>query len=85
MSITWKFVMFVFVLLIIYLTNNAETNAAIREKADLEREVQEIKYEYITTESELMNMSKQSEVLNRIERENLGLKDLTEPPRMVDR
>ena len=59
--------------------------ARVRRISDLTKEIKELRYEHITTQSELMNMSKQSEVLRRTEAENLGLHELTEPPRIVER
>ena len=55
----------------------------IRTIDDLTSEIKELRYEQITTSAELMNMSKQSEVLRRTQAEGLGLKELTEPPRII--
>jgi len=49
----------------------------------LSREVKELRYEAITTSSDLMSMSKQSEVLDKIRARGVELNELTEPPRVL--
>ncbi len=46
----------------------------------LEKELKELRFESITTASDLMYMSKQSEVVKRVEKEGLDLIESTEPP-----
>lgn len=75
---------FIAFLIFIYITNNLDTERKLRAINDLQSEIKELRYEHITTQSQLMNMSKQSEVLRRVEDEGLGLKELTEPPRIVE-
>ncbi len=82
---SWKYALFIALLSFIYITNRLEMEARVRRISDLTKEIKELRYEHITTQSELMNMSKQSEVLRRTEAENLGLHELTEPPRIVER
>ena len=79
------FLIFVGVLIFIYITNRLDTERQLRRIDDLNAEIKEMRYEHITTQSQLMNMSKQSEVLRRVELEGLELKELTEPPRIIDR
>ena len=82
---SWKFVIFIVFIFFVYITNHIEMESRMRRISDLTRAIKELKYEHITTQSELMNMSRQSEVLRRAEAENLGLHELTEPPRIVER
>ena len=84
-NISRKFILFVVALVFIYITNNLDIERKIRTIYDLKAEIKELHYEHITTQSELMNMSKQSEVLRRTEAAQLGLKELTDPPRVVSR
>ena len=46
----------------------------------LTAELQDLKYEAITTSSELMQMSRQSEVVRRVQEAGLGLEVLKTPP-----
>ncbi len=79
-----KFAVFMVLLGFIYITNHLDAEKKTRRIADLTNEIQELNYEHISTQSELMNMSKQSEVLRRVNAEGLGLKELTEPPRIIE-
>ncbi|MBR6250538.1 MAG: hypothetical protein IKR17_05005 [Bacteroidales bacterium] len=69
----------------IYITNHLWVERDLRKVADLSKEIKELRYEQITTSAELMNMSKQSEVIRRVEAEELGLHELTEPPRIIEK
>ena len=79
------FLIFVGVLIFIYITNRLDTERHLLNIDDLSAAIQETRYEHMTTQSPLMNLSKQSEVLRRVELEGLELKELTEPPRIIDR
>ena len=74
-------VLFVF----IYITIHLWVERDLRKIADLSKEIKELRYEQITTSAELMNMSKQSEVIRRVEAEELGLHELTDPPRIIEK
>ncbi len=78
------FLLFVGMLIFIYITNHLDTERQLRQINDLKTEIKEMRYEHISTQSQLMNMSKQSEVLRRVESEGLQLKELTEPPRIIE-
>ncbi|MBQ2321111.1 MAG: hypothetical protein II375_00920 [Bacteroidales bacterium] len=83
-GISPQFLLFVGGLIFIYITNRLDTERQLRRIDDLNAEIKEMRYEHITTQSQLMNMSKQSEVLRRVEVEGLELRELTEPPRIID-
>lgn len=84
-DISTRFLLFVVALIFIYITNHLSIEGELRRISDLSSEIKELRYEQITTQSELMNMSKQSEVLRRTQAEGLELKELTEPPRIIQR
>ncbi len=71
------------ILMLAYIVNHLRIEGQLRTISELQNEVKELRYESITTSSELMNMSKQSEVIRRVEAEGLELKELTEPPRIL--
>lgn len=70
-------------LMFIYITNGLDAESQSKRISDLTNEVKELQYEQISTQSDLMNLSKQSEVLRRVKSEGLGLEELTEPPRVI--
>ncbi|MCF0191405.1 MAG: hypothetical protein HUJ96_09100 [Marinilabiliaceae bacterium] len=80
---TWRFMLYLAGLMFLYINNVLLVNDHIREVAMLKKELDALMYERIRTSSELMDMSKQSEILRRIESEHLNLHELTEPPRQL--
>ncbi|MCQ2203158.1 MAG: hypothetical protein MJZ15_01825 [Bacteroidales bacterium] len=80
---SWGYVTFLLVLVLLYMSHNNCVERDYRRISELSKEIKELRYEDITTSAELMNMSKQSEVLRRVTDEGLQLKELTEPPRII--
>ncbi|TAJ14250.1 hypothetical protein DMA11_06045 [Marinilabiliaceae bacterium JC017] len=78
------FILFVVFLGYLYIGNHYRVEELMKEISVLNRELKELRYEAITTSSELMFMSKQSEVLKKVEANGLKLEDLTEPPRKLE-
>jgi hypothetical protein len=77
------FVLFLVVLGIIYISNRYKSERVYRDMINLEKELKDLRFESITTASELMYMSKQSEVLKRVQKEGLQLVESTEPPTKI--
>lgn len=75
-----RFVLFVTLLGIGYISNGYSTEKLHRERVKLEREVCDLRFESITAAADLMAMSKQSEIVKRIGREGLALEESKEPP-----
>ncbi len=82
---TLKLIAFCVLLIFIYITNNLDSEHQKKQISELTEQVKELHYQQISTQSDLMNMSKQSEVLRRVKAEDLGLEELTEPPRIIKR
>ena len=74
------FILFIAILGIYYISNRYQSERVYREMISLENELKELRFESITTASALMYMSKQSEVVKRVEKEGLNLIESTEPP-----
>ena len=55
----------------------------VRESIELIKEINELRAEAITTSSELMFSSKQSEVVKLVESRGLGLIESVEPPKKI--
>ncbi|MBI9063450.1 MAG: hypothetical protein JEZ14_15820 [Marinilabiliaceae bacterium] len=77
------FIVFISFFGFLYIGNHYRTEELMREVATLNKDLKELRYEAITTSSELMYMSKQSEVLKKIKVSGLQLEELTEPPRKL--
>jgi hypothetical protein len=74
------FIIFLVVLGIFYISNRYRSERVYRDMVGLEKELRELRFESITTASDLMYMSKQSEVVKRVRNEGLDLVESTEPP-----
>ena len=72
------FLLFLTLLGIIYIANIYYAEKNIREIDHIGREIKEIRYEYITTKSTLMHISKRSEISDRLK--NTGIKEPVTPP-----
>jgi len=77
------FIVFISFFGFLYIGNHYKTEELMREVTILNKDLKELRYEAITTSSELMYMSKQSEVLKKIKVSGLKLEELTEPPRKL--
>lgn len=74
-------VLFAFGLTVIYVWNSHYSIRSIREIGQVQNEIKELRWEYMTTKSELMNLGKQSELARLVD--SLGLKELKEPPKVL--
>lgn len=72
------FALFVMVLLLLHIYNVHTTERIIRKTDKLNKEIKELRSEYITILSELMSESKQSTVAKKLD--TLGIKELITPP-----
>lgn len=71
-------ILFISLLGIIYIANNYWAIKNYREISTLKKELKELRFEHITTKSDFMYRSKQSEVARRLD--SLGIKESTIPP-----
>lgn len=75
------YIFFMTFLGICYIANGYQAEKIIRKIYNTTSELKEMRSEYITTKSELMYLSKQSQVANATA--ELGLKELTSPPKKL--
>tara|TARA_B100001109_G_scaffold255753_1_gene260558 strand:+ start:5783 stop:6178 length:396 start_codon:yes stop_codon:yes gene_type:complete len=75
------FLFFLTFLGICYIANGYQAERLIRGLYKTNNELKELRSEYITTKSELMYVSKQSEVAKATE--SIGLRELTSPPKKI--
>ena len=72
------FFLFLTMLAVVYIYNGHYADKTIRNINRTEKEVKELKYEYIAVKSEVMFQSKPSELIKAVE--PLGLKELVQSP-----
>lgn len=75
------FIFFLSFLAIIYIANGYQAEKLIRKIYRTNNELKELRSEYITTKSDLMYISKQSQLARATY--ELGLKELTSPPKKI--
>lgn len=77
------FLLFLALLALLYISVGFITEGNVREINKLNVEIKELRSEYITTKSELMHHSKQSELVDLIIARDLGLEESFEPPKKI--
>ncbi len=76
-----NYVFFLAALALVYIANSYYAEDMSRKIDDLNRELKELHYEYISAKSELMQQTKQSTIAKRLT--NSGLKESVEPVRKI--
>jgi hypothetical protein len=79
------FILFLVFMAIAYITNRYHAEKINFESIRLQEELNELRAEYTSTASELMFLSRQSQVLRLVEENNLGLKESRVPPKKIIR
>lgn len=77
------FILFLTVLAIIYIANRYNAEKDIMQETKLETEIKELKSEQLAIASELMFISKQSEVLKMIEKNEIQLIEAKDVPKII--
>ncbi len=77
------FILFIVVLAIIYIGNRYNAEKIIRETSTIQNEIKDLRSEAITISSELMYISKQSEVEKLIKSKNINLVESAQPPIVI--
>ena len=70
-------------LAVIYISNRYQAERIFRKVSEIQTEVKNLRAEQITTTAKLMNMSKPSSVAQLVEERELGLKELSKPPKVL--
>jgi hypothetical protein len=76
------FILFLALLAIFYIANGYYADDKVREANRLSNQLKELRSEYISTKSELMFTSKQSEVAKAVE--GMGLREPVVPPMKIE-
>ncbi|MDF1548947.1 MAG: FtsL-like putative cell division protein [Bacteroidales bacterium] len=77
------YILFVVLLSVIYINNKYKTESILVDIIRLQGEVKELRDRSVSYASELMSISRESEVLKIIERKNVDLKELKLPPQKI--
>lgn len=79
----FPYIFFLALLAIIYIGNRYHAEKIKRRITKLQLEQKDMRSESITTKSDLMFMSKQSEVAKLVKEKGLELEESTEPPKKI--
>lgn len=74
------YIIFLAVLAILYIGNRYHAEKIVRRSGELQSEIKELRAEAITVSAELMYLSRQSEVLKLLRKNDLDLEESLEPP-----
>lgn len=77
------FILFLFVLAIFYIANRYHAIKILKDTMVIQNELKELRANSISTASELMFMSRQSQVVRMVQEEGLGLKESLVPPKIL--
>ena len=77
------YIVFMVFLAFVYIANRYHAEKVVRANIELSQKISDLRAEAITTSSELMIISKQSEVARLVEKRGLGLKESVEPPTKI--
>ncbi len=75
------FLLFLAFVAIIYIGNSYYAEKNIRKIERLQKQLKEMRYEYVTNKSHVMQSSRQSQVANSLK--NKGIKESTVPPNKI--
>ena len=76
------FFLFLTLLAVLYIYNGHYTDKLVLKINTTEKQIKELEYQYKTVKSDVIFRSKASELIKAVE--PLGLKELTEPPVLLD-
>jgi hypothetical protein len=74
------FGLYIAFLIVAYIGNSYYSEKIIRKTSKVRNELKELEYEYISSKSDLMDISKQSEVAIRLDSLKTGVKESLVPP-----
>lgn len=75
------YILFLIILGVVYISNIFQVEKTKRQIDNLEEELRELRYEYITSRSKLMNESKPSEIVIKLK--DTGIGETLEPPKKI--
>ncbi|MGE0088331.1 MAG: FtsL-like putative cell division protein [Bacteroidales bacterium] len=77
------YIIFLVLLAFIYIGNRYHAEKIVRRNIELQKEINDLRAESITTAAELMLISKQSEVAKKVKERGLDLEESVVPPKKI--
>jgi hypothetical protein len=79
----WLFIIYVEILIMFYIANQFAFEKIYQDTEQIKKEVYELKSEYIMISSKLMELCKESQVKNEVDKRNLKLIISPRPPKEI--
>jgi len=77
------YILFVVFLTVIYIYNKYQTENVLIEIIETQKEVKELRAYSVSNATELMSLSKESEVIRLVQKNELEIKELKKPPAKI--
>lgn len=77
------FVFFMVFLMLIYISNRYHAESLRKKSEEFRNEINELRSQAVFVSSELMKLSRQTEVAEEVKKKGLDLKESTEPPKKI--
>ncbi len=77
------YILFVVALSVIYISNKYQTEGILVDIIKLQKEVKELRDQSVSYASELMSISRESEVIKLVNEKEVGLQELKVPPQKI--
>jgi len=77
------FFLFIALLLLTYIANRNGAEKTARKMAEMQKRIKELRSQSVSVNFELMNLSKQSEVVKNLQSRGMDLKESTVPPKTI--
>jgi len=68
----------------LYVDNRFYCETRLAKEIDLKKKIQDVKYESLTISAELMEISRQSNVMNKVNESGINLIQSTTPPIVIE-
>ncbi len=77
------YILFVVFLTVVYIYNKYNTERVLIDIIKTQHEVKELRINSVSNATELMSLSKESEVINLVQKNELSIKELKKPPEKI--
>lgn len=77
------YILFVVLLSVVYISNKYKTEGILVDIIKLQKEVKELRDRSVSYASELMSLSRESEVIKIVNEKEVGLEELKKPPQKI--
>jgi len=78
------YLIFVTILALLYILNTRSAERVFTDVSHLNKEVEELRWEYLTKKAKAEKLMSKNNLINLVNKHNIGLKTFTEPPQKME-